>query len=217
LDGYERVGAVVLAAGESKRMGFPKQLIEICGDKAIRIVVRKALTAGFREVIVVLGYMHKTISRYLEGIEGIRILVNHRYPEGMGTSLAEGVRALGRGLDAFMVILCDQPFVSIETMRMIVEAYYEHGGEPLMVFPTYMGTRGNPALISSRLSQEIMRLRGDIGARALLDMYRDKVLYVEVGDPGVVLDIDTKEDLDRAMKIFGSMCPQPGQRPSLQG
>jgi len=206
LAGYDRVGAVVLAAGESKRMGSPKQLIDICGDKAIRVVVRKALSVGFKEVVVVLGYMHEIISRYLKDIGGIRVVVNPRYYEGMSTSLAEGVRSLRPGLDAFMVILCDQPFISIDTMKRIVEAYYEHGGEHLMVFPTYMGSRGNPALISSRLSHEVLGLKGDVGARALLDRYRDRVLYVEVDDPGVVLDIDTREDLERALRELGHRC-----------
>ncbi|MEM1611610.1 MAG: nucleotidyltransferase family protein [Sulfolobales archaeon] len=206
---YERIGAVILAAGESKRMGFPKQLIEVCGEKIIRIVIRKALDMGFGDIVVVLGHMARDIARYIDDMTGVKIIVNPRYREGMSTSLIEGVKNLRKDIEAFMVILGDQPFISKETMRKIIESYYGVEEKPLMVIPTYRGLRGNPVLISSRIITDIMELKGDIGARALMEKYRAYIYYVETQDPGVVLDIDTKEDLERALKIFGENCVDP--------
>lgn len=203
MNGYERVGAIILAAGESRRMGFPKQLLEICGERIIRIIVKKTLSIGFGDVVVVLGHMASDVARYISDLRGIKIVINARYREGMSASLVEGVKSLVRGLDAFEVILGDQPLVSTDTMRRIIDVYYEKGSEPLMVIPTYMGSRGNPVLISSRLIPDIMMLRGDVGARALMERYRDRISYVEVPDPGVILDIDTKEDLEKAVKLVG--------------
>jgi molybdenum cofactor cytidylyltransferase len=203
---YEKIGAVILAAGESKRMGFPKQLIEICGEKIIRIVVKKALNVGFGDIVVVLGHMAGDIARYIDDMIGIKIIVNPRYREGMSTSLIEGIKNLRQDIEAFMVILGDQPFVSKESMEKIIETYYGMKRKPLMVVPTYRGLRGNPVLISSRIAKEIMSLRGDIGARALMERYKAYISYIETQDPGVVLDIDTKEDLEKALKTFKERC-----------
>ncbi len=203
---YEKIGAVILAAGESKRMGFPKQLIEICGEKIIRIVVKKVLNVGFGDIVVVLGHMAGDIARYIDDMIGIKIIVNPRYREGMSTSLIEGIKNLRQDIEAFMVILGDQPFVSKETMEKIIETYYGMKRKPLMVVPTYRGLRGNPVLISSRIAKEIMSLRGDIGARALMERYKAYISYIETQDPGVVLDIDTKEDLEKALKTFKERC-----------
>ncbi len=203
---YEKIGAVILAAGESKRMGFPKQLIEICGEKLIRIVVKKVLNVGFGDIVVVLGHMAGDIARYMDDMTGIKIIVNPRYREGMSTSLIEGIKNLRRDIEAFMVILGDQPFVSKETMEKIIEAYYRMERKPLMVVPTYRGLRGNPVLISSRITEDIMSLRGDIGARALMEKYKAYISYIETQDPGVVLDIDTREDLEKALKTFKERC-----------
>ena len=203
---YEKIGAVILAAGESKRMGFPKQLIEICGEKIIRIVVMKVLNVGFGDIVVVLGHMAGDIARYIDDMIGIKIIVNPRYREGMSTSLIEGIKNLRQDIEAFMVILGDQPFVLKETMEKIIETYYGMERKPLMVVPTYRGLRGNPVLISSRIAKEIMSLRGDIGARALMERYKAYISYIETQDPGVVLDIDTKEDLEKALKTFKERC-----------
>jgi molybdenum cofactor cytidylyltransferase len=203
---YEKIGAVILAAGESKRMGFPKQLIEICGEKIIRIVVKKVLNVGFGDIVVVLGHMAGDIARYIDDMIGIKIIVNPRYREGMSTSLIEGIKNLRQDIEAFMVILGDQPFVSKESMEKIIETYYGMERKPLMVVPTYRGLRGNPVLISSRIAKEIMSLRGDIGARALMERYKAYISYIETQDPGVVLDIDTKEDLEKALKTFKERC-----------
>ncbi len=203
---YEKIGAVILAAGESKRMGFPKQLIEICGEKIIRIVVKKVLNVGFGDIVVVLGYMAGDIARYIDDMIGIKIIVNPRYREGMSTSLIKGIKNLRQDIEAFMVILGDQPFVSKETMEKIIETYYGMERKPLMVVPTYRGLRGNPVLISSRIAKDIMSLRGDIGARALMEKYKAYISYIETQDPGVVLDIDTKEDLEKALKTLKERC-----------
>jgi molybdenum cofactor cytidylyltransferase len=124
----------------------------------------------------------------------------------MSTSLIEGIKNLRQDIEAFMVILGDQPFVSKESMEKIIETYYGMKRKPLMVVPTYRGLRGNPVLISSRIAKEIMSLRGDIGARALMERYKAYISYIETQDPGVVLDIDTKEDLEKALKTFKERC-----------
>ena len=198
------IGAIILAAGASKRMGFPKQLIEICGEPMIRVVVSKIHGLGFGEVVLVLGHSAREILDALGSyLERLRIVFNDRYMEGIATSLIAGVKALEGRVEAFIVILSDQPFVRPSTILNIAKAYREardRGADPVMVIPTYSGARGNPVLISSEIIPEILELSGDVGARILIERHKDNVLYVDTSDPGVVIDIDTIEDLDRARR-----------------
>ncbi|GAY25571.1 nucleotidyltransferase family protein [Desulfurococcaceae archaeon AG1] len=210
---YRGVGAAILAAGESKRMGKPKQLLELCGEKIVRIIAKKVLQIGFEKVVIVLGHRAQEIAELLRDLGNLEVVVNNRYMDGMSTSLKEGVKALGSGLKAYMIVLADQPFVKIDTMRRIVEEYVRRssmGEEPLMVIPRYMGQRGNPVLISSALSSDIMTLSGDMGARVLIHRYGDRVLYIDVEDPGILIDIDYPEDLERVREIYGDLCLTSG-------
>lgn len=204
------IGAIILAAGASKRMGFPKQLIEICGEPMIRVIVSKTLGLGFGEVVLVLGHSAREILETLGSyLDRLRIVFNYRYVEGMATSLIAGVKALNDRVEAFVVILSDQPFVRPSTILNIARAYREardNGANPAMIIPTYRGARGNPVLISSKLIPEILKLSGDVGARILIERHKNNVLYVDTNDPGVVIDIDTIEDLDRVRREEKDLC-----------
>ncbi len=205
---YGGVGAIILAAGESRRMGEPKQLLRICGEALARISARKALKVGFERVAMILGHRAWEVIESIKDLEGLELVINERYAEGMSTSLIAGVRFL-RGLRAYMVMLVDQPFVRIDTIRRIVEEYLRRSGsdrEPLMIIPRYMGRRGNPVLLSSALEKDILGLSGDVGARVLIDIYGDRVLYIDVDDPGVAIDLDSLEDLKKAEEIYGDLC-----------
>ena len=206
---YRGVGAVILAAGESRRMGKPKQLLELCGEKIVRIVAKKTLQVGFERVVMVLGHRAREIAGLVGDLGGLELVVNDRYMDGMSTSLIEGIRALGSGLKAYMIVLADQPFVRIDTMRRIVEEYIRRSrgsDEPLMVIPRYMGRRGNPVLISPALTSDIMGLSGDVGARVLIHRYGDRVLYIDVEDPGILVDIDSPEDLKKVEELYRDLC-----------
>lgn len=204
------IGAIILAAGASKRMGFPKQLIEICGEPMIRLIVSKILGLGFGEVVLVLGHSAREILETLGShLERLRVVFNNRYIDGIATSLIAGVKALDNRVEAFIVILSDQPFVRPSTILSIARAYREargRGAKPTMVIPTYKGARGNPVLISSEMIPEILELSGDVGARILIERHRDNVLYLDTDDPGVIIDIDTIEDLDRIRREEKELC-----------
>jgi len=185
-----------LAAGESRRMPIPKQLLKIHDKTMIEIVVEKAVESRLDEAIVVLGHKFDIIRKYVEKYSSlskpIKIVYNPDFRKGLSTSLKAGLRAISRESRAAVFILADQPMVKVETINRLIEVHSSM--DCLIVAPVYRGRRGNPVLVDRRLFKEIFELEGDIGARPLMKRYVDEVVYMATNDPGVVMDIDTMED-----------------------
>jgi molybdenum cofactor cytidylyltransferase len=172
------VAAVILAAGRSRRMGTTNKLqSDVSGRPMLARVADAALSSPARPVVVVTGHDADAVRATLEG-RAVRFVHNGRYAEGMGSSLAAGIRALGPGLAGALICLGDMPWL------------------PICV-PVHAGQRGHPVLFAARYFPELEELRGDSGARQLLAQHADQVCAVPVNDPGVILDVDTPESLRR--------------------
>lgn len=184
------IAAVILAAGTSSRMGEPKQLLPFGGRPMLAAVAEGLLKAPLDLVAVVLGHRAGEVALALEGLP-VKVVVNSDYGLGQSTSLKAGLAALGGTAEAVLFVLGDQPLVRPETVTLLIENYRISGG---IVAPVYLGRRGNPVLFGSEFFSEIMSLEGDTGAREIILRHPERVWVVEVGDPGVVIDIDTRED-----------------------
>ncbi len=123
-------------------------------------------------------------------------MVNPDYAEGMSTSMQAGLRALPPATEAAMIVLADQPFVASRTLDLLIDEYRRM--RPSVVIPTFNGLRGNPVIVDRSLFAELMGIRGDVGGRAIFEDHAESILKVPVDDRGVVTDIDTMEDLERA-------------------
>jgi molybdenum cofactor cytidylyltransferase len=190
------VSAVVLAAGESKRMGEKKELLPIAGEPMIRRVVEKLLRSkSLDEVIVVLGDRADDVGRALAGVtdERLELIGNQRFREGMGTSLAQGVRACSWGTDAIIVALGDAPFFSVEQVDALIEA---HAGGASIAVPVNAGRRGHPVLLDCVYRGELEELGGDAGARDTLEREAASVVEVAVADDAFLVDIDDRDDYE---------------------
>jgi molybdenum cofactor cytidylyltransferase len=185
-----KIGAVVLAAGEGRRFGGNKLLAIVGGEPVITRVLR-ALD-GIERVVVVGAHVEE-LMQYLRSEV---VIYNPNYREGMSTSIKLGLRFF-QDYDAVLIVLGDMPLITRETINKIINAYHEGC---TAVIPTHKGLRGNPVLIHRSLFNELMRLRGDVGARELLKGRAD-VCYVECG-PEVIMDIDTLDDLARIERII---------------
>ena len=120
---------------------------------------------------------------------------NPLYASGMASSLVRGVAELtARGADAALVCLGDMPDASRQVMDELIMAFRENPGKALYI-PTFNGQRGNPVIIAASLFDSVLRLEGDVGARVLARTFPDSVVEVPCGEPGVLLDIDTTDDL----------------------
>jgi molybdenum cofactor cytidylyltransferase len=191
-----RVGAVVLAAGNSSRMGEAKQLLRLGEGTVLGQTIENVLAARLDEVVLVLGASAEAIREQLGAVLGkAKVAVNPEYETGMASSLRAGFAALSPDIEAALIVLGDQPFVRPVTLDRIVEEYRQT--QARILIPLHEGVRGNPILLDSSLFAEAMALKGDVGCRTIFGKHHEGIAYVEVNDPGVLLDIDNREDYDR--------------------
>jgi CTP:molybdopterin cytidylyltransferase MocA len=186
---------VVLAAGSSSRLGEAKQLVELGGERLLERAVRVAREAGLAPILVVLGCRAEEIQKECR-LAGTQVVVNESWAEGMGSSVRAGVAALsaeGPEAEGLVLMTCDQPAISVEHLRRLVEA----GAEGEAVGSSYAGRIGVPAFFPASRFAELLRLRGEEGARKLL------VSANAVELPGGELDVDTVEALEAARLRFG--------------
>lgn len=192
-----RVSAIVLAAGTSTRMGQAKQLLPLGPSNVLAQTLENVRSASMAEIILVLGSAAQAICQQLPPplLEGLKVVVNHDYMQGMASSLRQGLSALDKHSDAALIVLGDQPFVRPQTLDQIVDAYRRSPAQ--IIIPSYQGTRGNPVLLDRSVFAEVAALQGDVGCRAIFAQYLEGVVNVEVEDIGVLLDIDDQQDYDR--------------------
>jgi molybdenum cofactor cytidylyltransferase len=186
-----RIGAVILAAGESKRMGRPKQLLPIGGQPMLRRVSESVCASGLAQVIVVIGAAAERVEEAISGLP-LAVVRNPLWSEGMSTSLRAGIGALEAGIRAAIVVLADHPNVTPGLLNRLMECYVRTGAAA--VVPTYQGRRGHPVLFDRRLFPDLLRIEGDRGAGSLLDRAGTEVVYLQVDDAAVVQDVDDLDD-----------------------
>lgn len=188
-----KVAAIVLAAGQSRRMGDPNKLTATVGGRPlVRIAVEAAIASAADPVVVVTGHRADEVEAALTGLD-VRFVHNPDYAAGLSTSLKCGIGSLSPDVDGAIVLLADMPGVDAETLDRLIAAFDPSGGG-LVVLPTHEGKRGNPVLWSRRLFADLSDVEGDTGGRHLIGANRESVVEVEVGS-GVVTDVDTPEAL----------------------
>lgn len=188
-----RVAAVVLAAGDSTRLGVPKQLIEFRGTSLVRAAAIAAGDAGASVVIVVLGAAAPSIAPALEGLPLVTTISNDRWRDGLASSLATGIREVLRldaRCDGVLITMADQPLVNSESLRRVLNAF---DSQTRLVAAEYSGTIGVPAVIGREHLDALLLLEGDAGAGRWLRGLGDAVRRIPL--PEAALDIDTAEDL----------------------
>lgn len=188
-----RIGAVVLAAGASTRMGVPKQLVTIDGKPLLLRAVEAALASPVWPVVVVLGANAEQIRPTLARLP-VLVTENPAWAEGMAASIRAGVTTLqqfSRHLDAALLALCDQPAFSPSTIAQLIAAQKATGCS--IAAARYEGRNGAPALFRREHFATLTGLTGEEGARALLNDDPNRVAAVELPELG--LDLDTPADL----------------------
>ncbi|MGW8316356.1 MAG: nucleotidyltransferase family protein [Bacteroidales bacterium] len=188
---------IVLAAGSSTRMGTQKLLLPYREDTIIGTVVNQVLASKVDHVMVVLGADHQEIKAALEG-RSVEFCHNREHARGMLSSVMCGVRSLPEDANAALVFLGDQPEISPGVTNAVIEAYDEDIKG--IVIPVHQHRRGHPLLVDLKYRKEIDRLDLEQGLRALMHLFPEDVLEVEVEEPGILVDIDTREDYSRATK-----------------
>jgi len=188
-----RIGAVVLAAGASSRMGGGKLLTELDRKPMVRGVVDAALGSRASPVVVVTGNKGDAVREALAGCD-VKVVDNPGFSSGLSSSLKLGITTLRADCDGAVIVLGDMPAVTSALIDRLVEAFNPAEGRAICV-ATHGGKRGNPVLFARRFFEEIESIEGDVGARGLIGAYPELVCEVEADSDAPLIDIDTPEDL----------------------
>jgi molybdenum cofactor cytidylyltransferase len=185
------LSAILLAAGESRRMGRLKQLLPWGRRTVIEACLENLLNAHVDEVIVVLGHRHEEIQAHLQHLP-VRIVVNENYHQGMTSSIQRGVQAVSPDAQAVLIALVDQPMIVTDIINRLIDAYRVRGKQ--IVIPEYEGRGGHPILIDMAYRDEILNVDPDIGLRQVLRNHPDETLRLPVATGAVVQNMNTWDD-----------------------
>ncbi len=185
------VSALVLAAGESKRMGVPKQLLQVDGTTMLGKILDVLSRSQVEEIIVVVGHRAEEVVKSISG-RPVKIAVNRQYEQGMSTSITAGLSLASAKSRGFMVVLGDQPFVDVEIIDALIQAFACHSNG--IVVPVYEGKRGHPVVLSTKYKRELISLKGDVGARSIIADHKEDVFELPVNSRAIIDDIDTIDD-----------------------
>ena len=203
-----RVGAVILAAGQSSRFraaggqDLTKLVAKLDGKPIVRRVVEAALTTKARPVILVTGYARDSVEAAVAHLD-ISVAFNPEFASGLASSLRIGLTAMPPDVAGALVLLGDMPWIEPRLADALIDAFLARQGALAAVL-SREGRRGNPVLLSQGLFEAAMRLAGDEGARRLIGaLSASELVEVETPDTGVTFDIDTPEDLAAARRLVG--------------
>lgn len=192
------IGLMILAAGASTRMGTPKQLLPFQGRSLLRYMAEVTIASCCDPVVVVLGAQAERMKLEIDGLN-LHIVENQQWANGMGTSIAAGMTALtaiNPALEAVVIVLCDQPFVSAPVLNQLAASY--RSTQSPIIASAYANTVGVPTLFDRSLFRELMTLNVTVGAKYLIKQHAEKVLQVSF--PKGAIDLDTPAQYQQLLK-----------------
>jgi len=192
-----KLSILILAAGNSSRLGYPKQLIEFEGETLIERITTIALTVS-EDILIVLGGNTDMIIPKLERFKNtVSTIFNPDWQQGMGTSIRVGVEKLAEKSDLILILLSDQPFISKVLLQNMLQTF-ANSQNPI-VSCVYNQQLGVPMLFDKTVFKELLNLKGERGAKSFLNHYKNSISTVDF--PQGIFDIDTIEDVKKLKKM----------------
>jgi molybdenum cofactor cytidylyltransferase len=185
------IDAIVLAAGESKRMGKPKPLLRFDDKTFLDQIISVLRLSDVDRITVVLGAEAETVKRSVD-LSGTDVVINKNYQEGQLSSLIAAIQQTHQDTDAILICLVDNPFITKEVVNRIISKWKESNSA--IVVPVFNKRRGHPTLFSRSLFAELLSAPQEEGARAVIHANADKILEVETSENGILISIDTPDD-----------------------
>ncbi len=199
-----RISAILLGAGESKRMKLNKLSLPWGSETVFEHCFKTLLRSRVNEVIVVLNPETEGMKRLFKGksastTKTVKVTFNPFYKRGMSSSIHRGLRILDPRSKGILISLGDQPFLKTRTINLLLRAFHEGKGE--IIVPSFRGMKGHPVIFHRKYEKELLKLRGDSGGKPLLMKYSKQTKTIPVRSEGVIKDIDTKEEYQRALRV----------------
>lgn len=187
-------GAVVLAAGQSRRMGSPKMVLPWGDHTVIEQVAGTLIAAGVGQIVVVTGGARDRVEAALSGYP-VELVHNPDYARAeMLSSLQAGIRQLNPGIEACLIVLGDQPGIEVNVIRAVMDRFHKSKNKAKLIVPSYKMRRGHPWLAARSLWNELLAMQPGQTLRDFLHAHSGEITYVEVDSPSILKDMDTPED-----------------------
>ena len=185
------ISAILLAAGQSKRMdGENKLTKKINGISLVKHSIKNILSSSVNELIVVIGYQREIIEKLIDKNEKIKIIFNKDFESGMASSIKTGIDNLSEKTEAFFICLGDMPMISHDIYDQLIKSK----DNKEIIVPTYKGQQGNPVLFNKSMKEKIINISGDVGAKKILELNKDKILNLKINDQSIAKSFNTQED-----------------------
>ena len=187
------ISSILLAAGQSKRMNGENKLTKKIKDiPLIKYSVKNILASSINELIIVLGYQKEIIEKLIDKNKKIKFVFNKDFESGMATSIKAGLNHLSKKTEAFFICLGDMPMVSHDIYDQLIKS--KNNKE--VIVPTYKGQQGNPVLFNKSMKEKVIDISGDIGAKKILELNKDKILNSEIDDQSITKGFDTQDNFN---------------------
>jgi molybdenum cofactor cytidylyltransferase len=192
------ISAVLLGAGESKRMGVNKLLLPWRRKTVLEHCFETLLQSKVQEVVIVINLRNKEIVNLFQGLK-VKVIVNPYSKRGMSTSVRKGLEAIHPKCDGILIALGDQPFLKTRTINALIRAFDQ--GKEGIIIPSFQGRHGHPVIFHRRYKRELLNLKGDVGGRSIIERHPGDIRVVPIKSIGVVKDIDTWQDYRRELRM----------------
>ena len=185
------ISAILLAAGQSKRMCGENKLVKKIKDiSVIKHSVRNIMSSSIDELIIVLGHQKEIIEKIIDKNKRIKFVFNKDFESGMASSIKTGLNYLSEKTESFFICLGDMPMVNKDIFNLLIKS--KNNKE--IIVATYKGQQGNPVLFDKSMKEKIMKIAGDVGAKTILELNKDKILNIEVNDQSITKNLNTLDD-----------------------
>jgi len=190
------ISAILLAAGESKRMVDENKLVKKYKNiPLIKHAVSNVLNSPIDELIIVLGYQKKSIEKIIGENKKIKFIANPNFESGIASSIKKGLDSLSKETEAFFICLGDMPNVNKEIYNQLINASFGNKDKEIFV-PYYQERQANPILFSKKMKDEIQKIEGDFGAKKIIADNEKKVFKLSTQDKGVITDFNKINDFE---------------------
>ena len=190
------ISAILLAAGESKRMVDENKLIKKYKSiPLIKHAVSNVLNSPIDELIIVIGYQKKSIEKIIGENKKIKFIANPNFESGIASSIKKGLDSLSKETEVFFICLGDMPNVNKEIYNQLINASFSNKDKEIFV-PYYQERQANPILFSKKMKDEIQKIEGDFGAKKIIADNEKKVFKLSTQDKGVITDFNNITDFE---------------------